>query len=47
MRASAAAAAAEQGLRYAGSPSVLARVLPSGQAGVVADLAADDGGEDR
>ena len=39
-------AAEEQGLRREGSPSVLARVLPSGKAGVIADLAVDDGGED-
>ena len=39
-------AAEEQGLRREGSSSVLARVLPSGKAGVVADRAVDDGGED-
>ena len=39
-------AAEERGLRREGSPSALARVLPSGKAGVMADLAADDGGED-
>jgi hypothetical protein len=39
-------AAEEQGLRREGSPSVLARVLPSGKSGVIADLAVDDGGED-
>ena len=39
-------AAEEQGLRREGSPSVLARVLPSGKAGVIADLAVDDGDSD-
>ena len=39
--------AGAKGLRWAGSRSVLARVLPSGEAVVMADLAADDGGQDR
>jgi len=39
-------AAEERGLRREGSPSVLARVLPSDKAGAIADLAVDDGGED-
>jgi DNA-binding HxlR family transcriptional regulator len=39
-------AAEKQGLRREGSPSVPARVLPSGKAGVMADLAVDDGRED-
>jgi len=39
-------AAEERGLHREGSPSVLARVLPSGKAVVMADLAADDGDED-
>jgi DNA-binding HxlR family transcriptional regulator len=39
--------AAAKGLRWTGSRAVLARVLPSGKAVAMADLAADDGGEDR
>jgi DNA-binding HxlR family transcriptional regulator len=39
--------ATAKGLRWAGSRAVLARVLPSGKAVAMADLAADEGGEDR
>jgi DNA-binding HxlR family transcriptional regulator len=39
-------AAADRGLKSSGSRAVLARVLPSGEAAAVADLAADDRGED-
>src|SRR5262249_16776033 len=38
-------AAEERGLRREGSPSVLARVLPSDKAGAMPGLAVDDGGE--
>ena len=39
--------AGAKGLRWAGSRVVLERVLPSGKAVVMADLAPDHGGEDR